>query len=87
MSGNIYQELYELGEHGETSPPSKSHTVEIQSQGSVTPDNLANIDPKTKTKKGKKNKKEGKEEKKVEPKVSYLQLYRFATSWDWTCVM
>ncbi|KAF9928630.1 Multidrug resistance protein 1 [Linnemannia zychae] len=27
------------------------------------------------------------EKKPDEPKVSYFQLYRFATAWDWTCVM
>jgi len=87
MSGKIDQELHELDEYGTTSPPSKSYIVEVQSEGSATHDNLVITDPKTRTKKGKKNKKEGKEEKKNEPKVSYLQLYRFATSWDWTCVM
>ncbi|KAG0052311.1 Multidrug resistance protein 1 [Gryganskiella cystojenkinii] len=34
--------------------------------------------------------KDGKKDKKkkaeAEPKVSYLQLYRFASPWDWTCV-
>ncbi|KAF8925152.1 ATP-binding cassette, sub-B (MDR TAP), member 4, partial [Haplosporangium bisporale] len=36
---------------------------------------------------GKKNKDDKpKEEKEPLPKVTYLQLYRFASTWDWTCV-
>lgn len=37
---------------------------------------------------GKKNKdRKPKEEQESAPKVSYLQLYRFASIWDWTCVV
>ncbi|KAF9908858.1 Multidrug resistance protein 1 [Linnemannia zychae] len=37
---------------------------------------------------GKKEKERKKEEEKApeEPKITYLQLYRFATTWDWACV-
>ena len=33
------------------------------------------------------DKKKKKKEDADEPKVSYLQLYRFASTWDWTCVV
>lgn len=41
----------------------------------------------TKKKWWEKKEKETKEKAHEEPKVTYLQLYRFASSWDWTCVM
>lgn len=47
-----------------------------------------NDDSKTTTKKkrwGKKDK-EKKEKAPEDPRVTYLQLYRFADTWDWTCV-
>ncbi|KAG0304859.1 Multidrug resistance protein 1 [Dissophora globulifera] len=53
------------------------------------PDINADPAPDSDTNSDKKNKKKGKKDKKKaedEPKVSYLQLYRFASPFDWLCV-
>lgn len=86
LSPMTSHELHEL-DPKDTSPLSESHIVAIQSEDSSSYDSPNFNDSSVKTKKGKKNKKDKKEEKTHEPKVSYLQLYRFATPWDWTCVL
>jgi ATP-binding cassette subfamily B (MDR/TAP) protein 1 len=61
---------------------------------STTVPEESNVDTKDGSKKetkkkwwGKKKEKETKEKAPEEPKVTYLQLYRFATTWDWACVV
>ncbi|KAK3821685.1 MAG: P-loop containing nucleoside triphosphate hydrolase protein [Benniella sp.] len=84
MATSGKQELYEL-------KGSDSHAVDVdRNDVTATPstENLPDKDSASNGKKGKgkgKNKDKGKdkEKSKDEPKVSYLQLYRFASPWDW----
>ncbi|KAF9954849.1 Multidrug resistance protein 1 [Mortierella alpina] len=83
------QELYELEQPEQQSG---SHIVDIdRADVTATPssENLSEKDTKDgKKKNGKKSKKGSKEDKaEAEPRVSYFQLYRFASAWDWTCVI
>ncbi|KAG0045015.1 Multidrug resistance protein 1 [Gryganskiella cystojenkinii] len=84
MSTTIEHELHELDPKATTPTPphSESHTIQI----AALEDTTTTMEPKDSNKKNKKNKKDGKEKEEEEAKVSYLQLYRFATPWDWTCV-
>lgn len=79
--------------------PYSSHIVDMADMA-ATPsvDTLHEKQATSKKSKGNKNKKKGKkngdakdeddkEEEEPEPKVSYLQLYRFASPWDWICIM
>ncbi|KAG0202785.1 Multidrug resistance protein 1 [Mortierella sp. GBA30] len=88
-TNNSKQELYELEK---PHLQSKSHIVDIDRNdvtATASSENLAEKESSGSDKKKKKNKieasKEG--EKEPEPRVSYLQLYRFASAWDWTCVV
>ncbi|KAG0351616.1 ATP-binding cassette, sub-B (MDR TAP), member 4, partial [Podila minutissima] len=79
--------------------PYSSHIVDMADMA-ATPsvDTLHEKQATSKKSKGNKNKKKGKkngdakdeddkEEEEPEPKVSYLQLYRFASPWDWICII
>ncbi|KAF9151591.1 hypothetical protein DFQ26_001204, partial [Actinomortierella ambigua] len=51
-------------------------------------DDASNDKKKKKKKGGKKGGKEGdEEEEELGPRVSYFQLYRFATGFDWLCIL
>lgn len=88
--GGSKQELYELEK---PQGQSGSHIVDIErADVTATPssENLSEKDSKNSDKKkkgGKKNKGTKDEKAEPEPRVSYFQLYRFASAWDWTCVL
>ncbi|KAF9544437.1 Multidrug resistance protein 1 [Mortierella hygrophila] len=83
-------ELHQLSCAPESSSHHKIDTEEAELYSTTVPEESnvdTNDDPKTTTKKKRWGKKEKKKEKAPEePKVTYLQLYRFADTWDWTCV-
>ncbi|KAG0083154.1 hypothetical protein BGZ93_001997, partial [Podila epicladia] len=77
--------------------PYSSHIVDIPATPSADTLNEKQ-DSTSKKSKDKKNKKKGKkngdakdeddkEEEEPEPKVSYFRLYRFASTWDWICII
>lgn len=95
-SNNLKEEIIEIGK-AEVPPPSSpdsSHIVTIgQNVTTTTTAASSPIDPSKGGKKGKNSKKSknkdgsDKEEKEPVAKISYFQLYRFASTWDWFCVM
>lgn len=95
INNNLKEEI--TGDKTETSSsanPNSIHIVNIdQSTTAASPDlsemghDALEEKKASKFKWGKKNKDgKPKEEKESLPKVSYMQLYRFASTWDWTCV-
>ncbi|KAF9956990.1 hypothetical protein BGZ70_009683, partial [Mortierella alpina] len=90
--GGSKQELYELEK---SQQQSESHIVDIaHADVTATPssENLSEKDSqdggkKNKKKKGKKTKGSKDDKAEPEPRVSYYQLYRFASAWDWICVI
>lgn len=94
-NNKLKEEIIELGKAEVPSPfsPDSSHIVAID-QDVTTTISSSPIDPSKEGKKGKKSKKNkknkdgsDKEEKEPVAKISYFQLYRFASTWDWFCVM
>ncbi|KAI7832477.1 putative ABC transporter protein [Gamsiella multidivaricata] len=71
-----------------TATPSTENLSEKEKHSSTKPDkdNGGSNSDKKKNKKGKKDKKD-KDAEDDGPKVSYLQLYRFASPFDWLCVL
>lgn len=92
---NLKEEIIELEKAEVLSPssPDSSHIVTIDQD--VTTTTSSPVDPSEKEskkdKKSKKNKKSkdgsDKDEKEPVAKISYFHLYRFASTWDWFCVM
>ncbi|KAI9235666.1 MAG: ABC transporter type 1, transmembrane domain-containing protein [Podila humilis] len=90
-NNNLKEEVFE--EKLDTTP-SSSHIVDM---GHDIPPSVSTLtekasSKKNKKKKGKKGKKgdnedDDKEEEEEEPKVAYFRLYRFASSWDWICII
>ncbi|KAF8929098.1 Multidrug resistance protein 1 [Dissophora ornata] len=72
-------ELHELDQS------KSSHTIDIERVESLSSRPLVGVKKKTKGKDIKGKYIKGKEAE--QSKVSYLQLYRFASSWDWACVL
>lgn len=73
--------------------PSSSHIVDMEHD---IPPSVSTLTEKASSKKNKKKSKKGKKgdnnedddkEEEEEPKVAYIRLYRFASSWDWICIM
>ncbi|KAF8933275.1 P-loop containing nucleoside triphosphate hydrolase protein [Dissophora ornata] len=77
MASGTKQELFELEE-------SSPHIVDIDRVDITATTSTENLSDKNSTPKDSKGKDKKPEE---EPKVSYLELYRFASSWDWFCVV
>ncbi|KAG0084441.1 hypothetical protein BGZ93_001239, partial [Podila epicladia] len=99
-NNNLKEEIIELEKPvASPSTPDSSHIVNID-QDVGTSSLSSPVDPSEekgkkkqsrwgKKKSDKKGEDGGKEEEKAEPvaKVSYFQLYRFASTWDWFCVV
>ncbi|KAF9195458.1 Multidrug resistance protein 1 [Haplosporangium sp. Z 767] len=88
-NSNSKQELYELEK-----PQQQSSSVIVDMDrndiaGAPSSENLSDKDstPDDTDTKGKKGKKSKKDKKDDEPRISYFQLYRFASPWDWSCVL
>ncbi|KAF9371324.1 ATP-binding cassette, sub-B (MDR TAP), member 4, partial [Podila verticillata] len=73
--------------------PSSSHIVDMEHD---IPPSVSTLTEKASSKKNKKKSKKGKKgdnnedddkEEEEEPKVAYIRLYRFASSWDWICII
>jgi hypothetical protein len=75
----------ELERQAQESVQPPPHVVDMEKVNTIPSPTVNDNRPNESTEKSNKNKDD--KTKLEEPKISYFQLYRFADTWDWICLL